>query len=803
MSETKSYDEEFDKDTEENKLSPEESLKLEALNELATTCRTYVEESTVARNTSKFAEEIKRSYQLYNATALDNVEDLMDDFEGTRKAVEDGSKVVINIIRQITNDGASQLGDMLFPTDEDNYGIDPVYPSKPPLAIRNEEAVNSEGQPLVPAETTQDPETGEEVAGDITTNMMAWEARKVALNARVERMFTKIDGTMERIQFGKIGRRCIEQAAQTGTGIIKGPGLDPKSSRQWAKNNDGNWDLNDDLKHQSTYTNVNVLDFLPDMSAESVDDAAYISVREWKLKRQVLGLVGLNYYDDQIGRLLTYSPKEISSPDQDQERYYIKDQSIAQDNYDKRYEIFETWSDFDRELLENAGVNIPERFAKRPSLLTCVIHCNGITLKAYVAPQQDEMPFSVWCWDENPLSIFGHGIPALAENLQLIYHAAWRMILDHGGVAAVPQIVMMKGKLKPANGDPNDFTVRGGRIWEYVGEQFNIPDGSNAKPFEIFEIPMALDQLFAILDKAEEDAYKCTGVTRVEKTQAGIDNAPITLGATQIFQNNASVSRRRQVRNFDDEIIKSIMTREYNWHMMYDKDDDIKGAMIIEPKGSSVLMQREVNTQNLMMLLQVTGNGALAGSKPEAMLRRIEAGMQMPSGSVVETVEETEARNKLEAENPPIDPAVQVEQVKLKIEETKVANKAEEIEAKFELEQARLRLDTEVEEAKIQLKMIADERTHVREMLRLELMDKAAANKAFASLQSDQANVSVKLQEIQSKRDMKVGDILDKQEVNSANAQSAMLSATARERDSQTKQRELDNKLAGNIKQGV
>ena len=800
MSEQTDYSKEWEQDEDsEETMSPEESLRLDALNHLASECRGYVEESVLARNTTRFGDDIKKAFQLYDATEHMDVSDLMNDFEGGRKATKEGSAVVINIIRQITNDGASQLGDMLYPTDEDNYGIDPVYPSKPPLSIRNEEALNKQGTPLVPAVAATE---GEEP--QVTTNMMAWEARKVALEARTERMFTKIDGTMERIQFAKIGRRCIEQAAQTGTGIIKGPFIDPKANKRWARDAlSGAWNLSDDQKMQSTYSNVSVLDFLPDMSAECVEDAAYVSVREWKLKRQVESLKGLNYEDDQIERLLVQSPQQITASNADNERTYIKDQAIAQDMYSKRYEVFETWCDFDRDTLKAAKVKIPDSFSKRSTLMTCVIHCNGITLKAYVAPLQDELPFSVWCWDESPLSIFGKGIPTLAENLQLIYHAAWRMILDHGGVAAVPQIVMAKNKLTPANGDPDDYTIRGGRVWQYTGEQFNISDGNGVKPFEIFEIPMALDQLFAILDKAEDDAYKTSGVTRVDKSAAGIDNAPITFGATQIFQNNASVSRRRQVRQFDDEITKSVMTREYNWHMSYDEDDDIKGAMVIDPKGSSVLMQREVNTQNLMMLLQVTGNGQVPGSKPEAILRRIESGMQMPAGSVVETREETEDRQKLEAENPQEDPAVKVEQVKLQIEETKVKLKGEEIEARMEIDQARLQLDSEIAEAEVQLKSIADERKHVREMMKLELMDNSTAEANFAKLQSKQAEVSVKIQQIQSTRDIEAGKMLDKQQLNSAQAQAAHISAISRERDSQTKASELQNKLAGNIKQGI
>ena len=787
------YNDEWAEEGEDDipKLTKEEQDRLSALNDLAEDAQEMVDEAVIMRNSTNLPEELKRAFRLYNASSIDTMNDLMDDFEGTRTSMESGSKVIMNIVRQITNDGASQLGDMLFPTDEDNYGLLGVSPPRPPLRLRDEPALDASGAPVV------DQETGEPV-----TNTMAWEARKASLETKVERMFALMDNTLDRIQFGKIGRSLIDSSARTGTGILKGAYVDPDADKKWI-NTKGKWTLEADSGRKPTFSETSVLDFFPDMSAERVQDCAYVNERSWLLPRQIQTMANGGYYPDQVARLLLKSPKEITNPESDHERAYIKDKAVDGEMYAKRYELWETWGDFPVEDLVEAGVKVPASLAENKTVLACVIHCAGITLKAFVAPQQRRLPFHVWCWDDNPTSIFGKGIPVLSENSQLIYNAVWRMILDHGGVSAVPQIVMLKNKLRPASGDQNDFTIRGGKVWEYMGDTFNLPDGSNAKPFEVFDIPIHLDQFFAILDKAEEDAYKTSGVTRVEKTQAGTDNAPLTLGATQIYQNNASVSRRRQVRDFDDDITKSALTNLYDWFMKYEKDDDIKGAMTIEPRGSSVLMQREVNTQNLLMFLQATGNGQLPGAKAENILRRIESGMQFPSGTMVETKEETDKRQQAEAENPPVDPAVQMEQMKMQLEQSKVEQHGQEIEAKFELEQARLQMDGQIANANIQLKSIADERTHTREMLRLQLMDKTAANQQFSALQSKEAEISVKVQEIQSKRDVEAGKLLEKQQLTAASAQSQVMGAMARERDSRTKESELANKLAGNIKQGI
>tara|TARA_B100000214_G_C23876248_1_gene585077 strand:- start:49 stop:1041 length:993 start_codon:yes stop_codon:yes gene_type:complete len=329
---------------------------------------------------------------------------------------------------------------------------------------------------------------------------------------------------------------------------------------------------------------------------------------------------------------------------------------------------------------------------------------------------------------------------------------------------------------------------------------FNLPDGARGRPFEIHEIPVALNQFFAIMEKAEEDAYKLTGVTRVEKNEIGVDNAPVTLGATQIYQNNASVSRRRQVRDFDDEITKETLTRLYDWLMQYEDDDAYKGPMEIEPRGSSVLMQREVNTQNLFQLYQLTAGGTTPGSKATAMLREIQSGMQFPDGRFVETIDEELSRAQMEAENPTVPPEVQIEQDKLMAQQ-------ESREADIEVQLMKIEIEKAEKDARLQLDMIDSERKHYREMIKIEAMTEASGNQALINLQSKadtvQQQLQVKLAEIQSKRDIAAGKLLQDEETNQKLADAKQLEAQAKAKDADTKASELSNKIAGTIERGI
>jgi hypothetical protein len=791
--EASSFDDEW-KDEEDNTPDPKDTAR----SQLALDAMQYVNESIRDRNASTFSNEIKRAYSLYNAVSIDPAEDLLENFEGTRTAVKDGSKVVQNIVRQITNDGASQLGDMLFPVDTENWGINPLYPAKPPLDIQHEQAAGPDGEPL----TQQGQDAEGTPVEEPVTHLQAWKARRVALDHRVGRMRTKIRNTLENAKFGKLGRQLIHDAAISGTAVLKGPFVDYSKSRRWSKNGE-KYELGTEKNRMPGFKVVGVLDFLPEMAAEDPDSISYASVREWYLKRNLRGLKRSGKYDRKaIDRLLQRRPRYSGEGAEDTrtERLSLKDASLVEKLYENRYEVFETWGEFSVRLLREAGVRkIDEDLSDDDTLTACVIHCDGEYLKGFLNPHpSDDLPFHIWNWDRDPSSIFGKGIPILAENSQLIYNAVWRMILDHGGLSAVPMYGMVKDKVEPATGDKSDFSLRGGKGWLIKSEMFNLPDGTKGSPFEVYDIPVHLDQFFAIMEKAEEDAYKLTGVTRIDKNEPGVDNAPVTLGATQIYQNNASSARRRQVRDFDDVVTKSALTLLYDWLMAYEKDSDSKGPMEIEPKGSSVLMQREVNTQNLMQLYQITVNGSAEGAKPVEMLREIQTGMQFPDGKFIETADETAARREREAENPPIPPEISIQQEEL-------AWTREKGEADVEINFMLAEIKKVEAFGKAEQSRIDGERLHYREMLKLEQMTEQAFNKNMADLQKAQeklqGDLMTKMEDIRTKRDIAAGEQLTKEATTDKDAK--LLTAIAKKKDADTKEKELTSKLSGQIKEGI
>jgi len=94
-----------------------------------------------------------------------------------------------------------------------------------------------------------------------------------------------------------------------------------------------------------------------------------------------------------------------------------------------------------------------------------------------------------------------------------------------------------------------------------------------------------------------------TGVTGTGRTAAGLS---MLLGS-------AGLSIKTVIKNLDDYLLKPLGESLFQWNMQFNEDDpEIIGDLEIKPRGVSSVMQKEVRSQRLTMLLQTVVNPMLA-----------------------------------------------------------------------------------------------------------------------------------------------------------------------------------------------
>ena len=293
--------------------------------------------------------------------------------------------------------------------------------------------------------------------------------------------------------------------------------------------------------------------------------------------------------------------------------------------------------------------------------------CNDEMLK--IAPDypldSGETLYSVWNFVKGETSIFGLGVPELIADSQRAINGAWRMMLDNAALSVAPQVVVAKDQIVPQAG--GDYRMTPGKVWLRSSTAL----ATQTPAFQTFDIPCNQNQLAGIIELGKSFIDEEASMPTIAQGEQGA--ASQTLGGMSMLFNSANVVFRRVVKSWDDDLTTSILRRFYDWNMQFNPDDSIKGDMEVDARGTSVLLVREIQSQNLLNVVtnwsvhQVLGGWLKV--RP-AMTKALQT-MMIPPDDMLFTQEEYDAnQEKLqEQQQQAAQQQPQPDQVKLKIAE--------------------------------------------------------------------------------------------------------------------------------------
>ena len=498
------------------------------------------------------------------------------------------STVFIGMTRQKTNAAEARVADILLPTDDRNWGIQPTpEPYLTHMTMNEDPAIDQmTGQPVV------DPKTGQPMRKKEIARAVMDMARKKA-----EAMQTEIEDQLVECDYNSELRKVIHDAAVLGTGVLKGPIVTNRTRKAWQPYTDASGqtvyqvEIVDELRPASF--RVDPRNVWPDPGCgENIHDGKGIYERQKLTAKQVRDLVKQpGYMKEQIRKVLEEGPKKSATF---QELKDEEQRDLARDTY----ELWEYWGEVDHEDLEAAGVEVGEKDELR-AINACVVMINNTVVKAFLNPLDDgQMPYDFYVWEKVSSSCWGYGIPYLMRAQQKVLNAAWRQMMDNAGVSSGPQIVMNPNVIQPAD---KQWQLSSRKIWFATDDMDDV-----RKAFATFEFDSHQAELAGIIKMATELADQETGVPTIMQGEKGA--APDTVGGMQMLMNSANVVLRRLVKQFDDMITKPHIRRYYDYNMLYNEDEEIKGDFSIDARGSSALMVRDIQNQAFLNLLAAAAN---------------------------------------------------------------------------------------------------------------------------------------------------------------------------------------------------
>ncbi len=602
--------------------SPESRVKAQ----LADLMNERIREAVNARESSGIEEEWRDAEDLYQGTDELNVADTRmrgrDKNSGSKRAKIDGgqSTLLLNITKPKTKIAVSRVKEMLVPTSEKPWDISPTpIPEFDDITTKPELA----GQNVTLADGTQAPA--------LAVVEIAREKSQAAIDgeeAWIEDRF--VEGRV----YAEM-RAVIEDAGRLGTGVLKGPFPQCKKTREWRVN--GSFaELKMKERYEPTSKRVRIQDIYPDPGCgQNVHNGSYLCERDFVNAKTLRELAKDPSYNAaaiadailegpmpgakamQMGTKERKKPGDASAEGKLFELWYVygdvppehliamgvtdamldnlSDRTkAANDPVDEADTLAEAEAAFDP-TRERAPLTAEQEaaLAQVPAMVTML---NGVPIKAVVQPlESGEFPFDLFPWEVVEGQPWGKGVPIAMRAAQIIVKAGVRRLLENGGLASGPQIVITEGAIQPVD---DRYEINGRKLWKFIPTEL-INDVRMA--MAMFEIPSMQAELLGIVNFGLEMADRLTNIPMLLQGDQTAGTSPETLGGMKLLVQNSMAPLRDIAKQYDDYLVVPHLGRYHEWFML-NVPDKPKGDADIKALGSTALVQREEGREFLMML---------------------------------------------------------------------------------------------------------------------------------------------------------------------------------------------------------
>jgi len=676
-----------------------------------------------ASRLSRLAKEQVAKKQQIESRWLEDIRQYQGQYtpgELSKLRAKEGSEVFVNITRNKTNAAEARLQDMLFPTDDRNWGIQPT----PVPDIEIEAA--SLASPDMPPETV---------------SRLKFEQASMKAQA----MQDQIDDQLLESRFQPKCRDMIHDACQLGTGIIKGPVVMGRTKRRWDTLPDGTSMLTIEEMLGAGAERVDPWDFFPDMSGRTVDEAEFFFEKKRLSKKQMREFAQLpGVLVDQVRQVVSADAggTHLARDYTDDIRSISGINTVGEGN---KYEVWEYHGPISKTELIDALAGSKEDMPDEEEIdalddeIDAIVFFSGESvLKVVINPMETmDRPYSVFNWEKDESSIFGFGVPYLMRNPQRVLNASFRMMMDNSGMSVADQIVINKDIVTPQDGN---YTMTPKKIW-YLKDKARSP----ADAFATFSTTSHQQELSAIFMMARQLADEETNMPLIAQGEQGAHITKTSSGMAMLM-NSANIVLRKAVKNWDDDVTRPLIRRFYDWNMQFNNNPAIKGDFMIEARGSGALLVREKQQENLMVYANISAqNPELARRRDWAGLdKEIAKALEVPYENLTKDDAQIEEEMAAAAQQP--DPAAQAAEMELQMKQMEL--QIEQFKAQAQAE-ARAR-DAQIREAEVQGRY----QLEAKKMQRQYELDLASLNaKDSTAARQLEVRAAIDAQKIKADRD--------------------------------------------------
>lgn len=544
------------------------------------------------------------------------------------------STMFLNITRPYVDAAAARVSDMLLPTDDRAFEIKPE--PVPELTARKDDKAPAidpaTGQPLMKEAQGED---GQPMQAPATHADLAQQLLDSA-QASAEKAQTRIDDWLVECGYHAEKRKAIHDCAKMGTCVLKGPFPVKRTSKAVSQTAAG-VELAIQQAVKPASKRIDVWNFYPDPACgESIHDGNYCLERDYLTDRQLKALIGVpGYLEAQIVQCLKDADQHASAT------------TRAGRDRKNLHEVWYYYGSIDACELKAAGCDMGDKTGQAHYAVVTMVG-DRVIKAALNHLDSGEFPYDVMPWQVMAGSWTGIGVARQIRAAQGMIVAGSRNMMDNAALSGGPILGINRSMLEPADGN---WALSPRKIFYTTADAEGV-DIRTA--IASFDIPSKQQELMAIIQFALKMAEEVTGLPMLLQGQTG--NAPDTLGGQIMANNNASTVLRRIARLDDDYITRPHIRRYYEYLLIYGPEEGEKGQFTVDVRGSSVLVERDIQNHATIAMLQLSTNPAFGADPKKAFAEACRVQRLDPKRFQFSP----EDLAKMQQQPPPEAPAVQV-----------------------------------------------------------------------------------------------------------------------------------------------
>lgn len=302
--------------------------------------------------------------------------------------------------------------------------------------------------------------------------------------------------------------------------------------------------------------------------------------------------------------------------------------------------------------------------------------CNGRALKWKLSPLECDWRVPYYNFTPFPCddSIFGYGVPYMANGGQKIVDGALDATLANASASSGPFMFFKKGNVTPMD---EEWRVRGLKTFSVLDPTDAPVENSFASVLVTSNVQGNLDLLNQGLEFMDQDIL----IDQVMQGNMSAEDMPAS-GLLQVI-NIQNIFQRMIAARADDSWFKPMGERWVQWNLQFNPDPSIKGDFDVKGVASTTLVSKDLQIQHTQVGMQLASQPQFAGMSDQyewfsSFVRMLD----IPNRDQImfDKNKATQNQAAMQKQNQGGDPMVAVKMAQIDVQKAELQLKTQEVE---------------------------------------------------------------------------------------------------------------------------